>query len=1246
MALVIKDRVKEVTTTSGTGAVTLLGATTGYQSFTSAVGNGNTTYYAIVDNTTGDWEVGLGTYTTSTTSLSRDTVLSSSNSGSLVTFTSNSKDVFVTYPAGKGIYQDSIGNVGIGTTSPTTKLTISANTILPSAGAITGTGLWQVGADATASNILLDSFGSALNIIGRRSQGTAASPSSVTSNINLLQFQAYGYGATAYSSASRVSMSMQTSQAWTDTAQGTQILFSTTTNNTAASAERMRIHNSGGVSIGNTTDPSANNLSVTGGLTLGTALSVANGGTGTATAFTEGSVVFAGASGVYSQNNTNFFWDNTNSNLGINTTTPAATLEVVSAATNPFVFNTSYSTLGTITAAFIGRHARGSQASPTATQLGDNIASYGGRGYGATAFAGTSRANFRIIASENWTDTAQGTYFTYTTTATGTTTTTEKMRLTDAGNLGIGTTAPIDKLDVLTTIWGRSSGTTSAGVVGAAANNYSSLPSYRSTYLVQYDSAYAGTLLGLSYANLGALAFQNTSAALIYTNGANPLVFGTNSAERMRIDSAGNVGIGTTSPTTYLDVGVNSSTSGGINCGAFSSSAYSATGVIPSIQSFGARNDGNQTFQGRFGAAYRRTDGTAITSATNIGMYAFGGQWGVDTSYQSAKLLYTASISGVAEGSFTSATAMPTAITFRTGSTGDLIGSPNLPYGTERMRIDSAGNVGIGTTSPAVQLDVYNATSSVLSVDGDSNTSIRSTRYSTDTTAPALNFRKARGTKSSPTTVATGDFIVNLQAFAHDGTTFRTTATIASQVETYTTTDNLSGNLIFSTRPTGVAATTLERMRIHASGGVSIGNTTDPSANNLSVTGTLTLGTALSVANGGTGTGTAGITAFNNITGYTASGATGTTSTNLVFSTSPTFTTSIDGGATFAAFASPTTLTLGAGATTGTFAYNGTGTATTNIATGATASTFTNTVNVGTNGATGSTTTITIGSTAGTSSVAVKGTSSYSGLATFSAGLTVAAGQTTTLGGPVNMTTVAAITMGGASGTGTITLGQSTVSQTTNIQAGITASGSTKTINIGTNGASGSTTTIIVGGTAGTSTTTLNGTTSIIANGVDGVNAATSGLTANTTVTNTATYTTAGLTLATQTAAAGSVWRVRAYGQFTAASSATVRTAQIACFWGTTQLTAITPTVLASAAQTTQWQVEFELSATSTTAMWTTGSLINRIASATLLAVDNATPASTTVTSGAQTLDLQVRVSSAIAAESWIIQQITMERIK
>ena len=103
MALVVADRVKETTTTTGTGTVTLAGASTGYQSF-AAVGDGNSTYYCIAGQGTSEWEVGIGTYTASGTTLSRDTILSSSNSGSAVNFSSGDKDVFVTFPAENNLY--------------------------------------------------------------------------------------------------------------------------------------------------------------------------------------------------------------------------------------------------------------------------------------------------------------------------------------------------------------------------------------------------------------------------------------------------------------------------------------------------------------------------------------------------------------------------------------------------------------------------------------------------------------------------------------------------------------------------------------------------------------------------------------------------------------------------------------------------------------------------------------------------------------------------------------------------------------------------------------------------------------------------------------------------------------------------------------------------------------------------------------------------------------------------------------
>lgn len=100
MAFVVKDRVKETSTTTGTGTFTLDGAATGFQGF-SAIGNGNTTYYTITAGS--QWEVGIGIYTASGTTLSRDTVLASSNNGNLVDFSAGSKDVYVVYPAGRAV---------------------------------------------------------------------------------------------------------------------------------------------------------------------------------------------------------------------------------------------------------------------------------------------------------------------------------------------------------------------------------------------------------------------------------------------------------------------------------------------------------------------------------------------------------------------------------------------------------------------------------------------------------------------------------------------------------------------------------------------------------------------------------------------------------------------------------------------------------------------------------------------------------------------------------------------------------------------------------------------------------------------------------------------------------------------------------------------------------------------------------------------------------------------------------------
>ena len=107
MALVLKDRVKETTTTTGTGTYTLAGAVAGFEAF-SEIGNSNTTYYCCTDGT--DFEVGIGTYTASGTTLARTTILQSSNSDAAVNWTSGSRTIFCTQPAEKAVFRNADGD--------------------------------------------------------------------------------------------------------------------------------------------------------------------------------------------------------------------------------------------------------------------------------------------------------------------------------------------------------------------------------------------------------------------------------------------------------------------------------------------------------------------------------------------------------------------------------------------------------------------------------------------------------------------------------------------------------------------------------------------------------------------------------------------------------------------------------------------------------------------------------------------------------------------------------------------------------------------------------------------------------------------------------------------------------------------------------------------------------------------------------------------------------------------------------
>lgn len=175
MALILSDRVQETSTSTGTGTISLAGAVTGYQSF-AVIGNTNTTYYTIADQSGSNWEVGIGTYYSGNTSLARTTILASSNANAAVVFTAGTKSVFVTYPAEKAVYLDagnvttitnfasanvlitggSISNITIPAANVSglgTMATQNANAITVTGGTISGTGITSGNVTITGGTI-------------------------------------------------------------------------------------------------------------------------------------------------------------------------------------------------------------------------------------------------------------------------------------------------------------------------------------------------------------------------------------------------------------------------------------------------------------------------------------------------------------------------------------------------------------------------------------------------------------------------------------------------------------------------------------------------------------------------------------------------------------------------------------------------------------------------------------------------------------------------------------------------------------------------------------------------------------------------------------------------------------------------------------------------------------------------------------------------------------------------------------
>ena len=567
MALVLADRVRDTTTTTGTGTVTLSGtAPTGYQTFGATIGNGNTTYYTI--NAGSQWEVGIGTYSSTGPTLARTTVLASSNSGSLVDFSTGTKDVFVTYPAEEAVYQDGS--------------TIKAGTAI---------------------------------------------------------------------------------------------------------------------------------------------LGVTNGGTGTNTAFTSGSVVFAGASGVYSQDNANLFWDNTNDRLGIGTSSPAYKLTVSG-------------DIGGASSLFLGANLNNANSVEIGNgRTGNNFAYIDLIGdttytdYGTRLLRGNSGANSQSILAHRGTGelvirTEDAAVISFATTNT------ERMRIDSSGNVGIGTSSPTSRLTITggTTeirdgnyLMLRPSGNgwdmrlqatstqldiLSGGALGSPIMSLvnggnvgigTSSPGSKLDVVAQDAIRATGfqpflTLRDSSDANKGS-RIQTASATTIFYNDTTG---GGTYTERMRITSAGNVGIGTSSPNYKLETnGIIASYVPGVGQAGY----WLYNGGATAEWFTGQRSGTDHAYKISTVVAGTYTDRVTVDTSGNVGI-------GTSSPGKKLDLVGQFRVSGSAASGYalleygTSATATNN---WHVGSEGD--GSfrwynGTFGAGTERMRITSGGFLLVGTTAP------------------------------------------------------------------------------------------------------------------------------------------------------------------------------------------------------------------------------------------------------------------------------------------------------------------------------------------------------------------------------------------------------------------------------------------------------------------------------------------------------------------------------------------------------------------
>lgn len=481
MAHVSADRVRDTSTSTGTGAFVVSGtAPTAFRTFSAVLSTNDTFYYAIQHQTANEWEVGLGTYSSANT-ITRTTVYASSASGSAVTFSAGTKDVFITLAATRTIQYDGSSNVGIGTSSPASRLQVydATNAAI------------QLTGDAVAGYVVerYSTNASGPYFFTRKGRGTYASQAAVTTGDVAGEYLFGVWGGTTNRTIARIRSTVEAYTSDSDIAGN--LSFYTSPSGAAAGTEKVRINGAGDFAIG--------------------------------------------------------------------TTAPSTRLDV--AASNP-------------TRGLIARLQNPSVSGQTGSQLWFNQSGIANWVIGQPA----STDAFAIWSSR--TDVADGT---------------ERMRITSAGNVAIGTTSAASKMYITTsssTAYGLISQTPTVGLTTGNYVNMAYFANSRSTNNDGLRIVNVRDSTGSGVGNWETESFrirrsvdQNDGSSGVQEEivfGANLLAFNTAGSERMRIDSSGNVGVGTTSPTAKI-----TAYSGGTNATTYNTMIAAGGGSTATIQNQG-----------------------------------------------------------------------------------------------------------------------------------------------------------------------------------------------------------------------------------------------------------------------------------------------------------------------------------------------------------------------------------------------------------------------------------------------------------------------------------------------------------------------------------------------------------------------------------------------------------------------------------------------------------------------------------